>query len=584
MTHNNPPWPPEMDAEAAEFGYKLETEKYDGHVDNEGWVRWGSEWRMHRGNGMDAMQATVTVFKAIDAIRAGQQPEPTPPGPYDVPWLPEYAADAQVFIPSLENLYATQHPASTPEEPVDVDYVGYVRWSSDWRIHRANKLSADAAWQRVESDILRIWGVEVPTTHPDPLRGQLRTEGDQCFADDNGPKIVCVYHGGDLFALFCAGKIDTVRSVLAEVATAGYHVVRSWVCLNDNHDPENVWAGPDYTGVGPTHTPDYTGQLVAFAQLLDSFNLKWHMAAGGLDGMTTAQEEDMFTRWADAMAIAGADKWALVEAVNEARDTTDDEFDCSPAHLEHLINIVRSRHPQVLYTLTAYTGTEDPALLKPYQPSWVQLTYYHGYRGGHIDDKIRHRVSMALESGLGRLFWDGEPGGPWSERGLPHDPLTSVSAQDNDGEYDDESVAAMHLGSVIGHGATAFMCSTGVRHYISPTTFPGFTSMPRLLRMLPQDAQKGQTLHGGRSNSPIEATTNSHGHIGRADSLLLDDGRVVTVLYGEEPGRYEFKLRNGLVGHLVAPDSGASVEVNLAAGQYLALDLRWARVFIGRTQ
>jgi hypothetical protein len=420
--------------------------------------------------------------------------------------------------------------------------------------------------------------------HPDPLIGQLTTDGDRCYRDADGPRIVCVYHAGDLFALFCAGKVDTVREVLTEVSAAGYHVVRSWVCLNDQLDPHNVWAGPDYLGGGPTHTPDYTGQIVAFANLLHSFGLKFHMAAGGLDGMDTRQEEDMFMQWANAMELAGADKWALVEALNEARDTGDNDGDNTPEHLEHLINIVRDRHPQVLYTLTAYTGTEDPELLKPYQPDWVQFTYYHGYRGQQIDDKIRHRVSMALESGLGRLFWDGEPGGPWNARGIPDDPLTSVSAQENDHEYDHESVAAMHLGTVIGHGIPAFMCSTGVRHYIAPSSFPGFWSTPRILRLIPADAHTGETVHAGRANSPIEPTTNADGHLGRADSLLLPDGRVVSLFYGERPGRYEYRLRQGLVGHLIALDTAAPTAIDLQAGQSITLDLKWARLFIGRIQ
>lgn len=581
MTNPMPPWPPTMDAEADEYGYKLETEKYGGHVDDEGWTRWASEWRMFRGNGMNPLDATVAVFEEIDAIRAGQEPA-AHPGPYQVPWLPEYAEDAKVFIPQLRNLYATAHPASTPAAPVLVDYIGYVRWSSDWRIHRARGLSADAAWSRVRSDILSIWGV-VPDggTHPDPICGQLNTQGDACYVDMAGPRLVCGYHGGDLFALFCAGRVDTVRAVLSDVAAAGYHYVRSWVCLNDALDPGNVWAGPDYIGVGPTHTPDYPGQLVAFAQLLDSFGLKWHMAAGGLDGMTTEQEEGMFTAWADAMDEAGPEKWALVEALNEARDTGDGDGDNTPEHLEHLINIVRTRHPGVLYCLTSYTGTEDPALLGPYQPDWIQFTYYHGYRGGEIDDKIRHRVSMALESGLGRLFWDGEPGGPWNAQGIPGDPLTSVSAQENDGEYDDESVAAMHLGTIIGHGIPTFMSGTGVRQYCSPHEFPGFISTPRVIRMIPDDAATGETTHGGRSNSPIEATTNDDGYIGRADSLLLPDGRVVSLLYGERPGTYRYRVRQGLSGVLIHPGTAESTPVQLAAGETLVVDMTWARVFVG---
>ncbi|MGE0447755.1 MAG: hypothetical protein AB7P99_21200, partial [Vicinamibacterales bacterium] len=202
--------------------------------------------------------------------------------------------------------------------------------------------------------------------HPAPIVGQFGTDGDRCFRDDTGCRVVAVYHAGDMFALFAAGHVAEVREDLAAVAAAGYQIVRSWVALNDGGDPRNVWAGPRYLGVGPRLTPDYQAKLVAFARLLDEYGLKWHMAAGGLDAMTTAVEEAMFRTWADAMAEAGPDKWALVEACNECRDTSDRNGDNTPAHLERLISIVRARHPQVLYTLTAYTGTEDPRELGPY--------------------------------------------------------------------------------------------------------------------------------------------------------------------------------------------------------------------------
>jgi len=444
--------------------------------------------------------------------------------------------------------------------------------------------------------------------HPAPIVGQFRTDGDRCFADDTGCRVVAVYHAGDMFALFAAGQVVEVREDLAAVAAAGYQIVRSWVSLNDGADPRNVWAGPRYLGVGPRITPGYQGKLVAFARLLDEYGLKWHMAAGGIDAMTTAVEEAMFRTWADAMAEAGPEKWALVEACNECRDTSDRNGDNEPAHLERLISIVRARHPQVLYTLTAYTGTEDPRELGPYNGyrhlgdrndehrspimeyvpgspgSSHRFIYYHGYRGQEIDDKIRHRVSMALESGLGRLYWDGEPGGPWSAWGVATDRLTQVSAQDNDHEYDDESVTAMAMGSVIGRGVHAFMSSTGVRRYVSPTTFPGFATIPRLFQKIPQDAHTGILVHAGRANSPIEPTTNSEGHLGRADSLLLDGGRVVSLLYGERPGVYRFRLRQGLKGVLIHPGTAEETPIDLKAGETLAINMQWARVFVGRVQ
>jgi hypothetical protein len=179
MAYNNPPWTPNMDQEAVEFYNKLEAEKYDGHVDDIGNVRWSSEWRMHRGNGMNPLDATVAVFKSIDAIRAGQPPPQNPPGPYDVPWSPELDQECTPFCDNLRKLYQDYQER-------EVDETGWVRWSSDYRIHRANGLSPLAAWQKIEYEILDIWNVlpeagEAPT----PIIGQLLRRGN-LFAHEHG--------------------------------------------------------------------------------------------------------------------------------------------------------------------------------------------------------------------------------------------------------------------------------------------------------------------------------------------------------------------------------------------------------------
>ena len=180
MPYQNPPWPPEMDQEAVEFYNKLEEEKYDGHVDDIGTVRWSSEWRMHRGNGMNSLDATVAVFKSIDAIRAGQPPPQNPPGPYDTPWDPSLDAECTPFCNNLENLY--EEHQSRP-----VDETGWVRWSSDYRIARANGLSPALAWQKIQREIMNIWGIQPPVGEvtPKPIVGQLQRRGNT-FGDETG--------------------------------------------------------------------------------------------------------------------------------------------------------------------------------------------------------------------------------------------------------------------------------------------------------------------------------------------------------------------------------------------------------------
>jgi hypothetical protein len=436
--------------------------------------------------------------------------------------------------------------------------------------------------------------------HPDPIVGQLTTLGDRCYADNNGARIVSGYHGGDLFCLWASENpqaVAEVEGVLAKVAAAGHHLVRSWAMLNDAGDPANVWVGPFYTGVGPRITRRYTDKLVGFARLLGDYGLQWHMAPGGLDGMNTAVEESMFRCFADAMDEAGSEHWALVEACNEARDTTDRDGDNTPEHLTRLINIVRARHPQVLYALTSFTGTEDPDVLRPYNPSWTRMLYHHGYRGGSIDDKIRHPFSLALENGIRRLVWGGEECGPWSNQGVPGDPLTRVSAQDNGkrfpepgdlAQFDDESVSACGLARAHARGTGIFMCSTGVRQHADPATFPGFASLPALIRMLPKDTHTGTLVHGGRSSAIVAATTNPQGHIGRADQTILPDGRLTCLLYGDHDGTkgdetYRYQFRRGFEGTIVTPGSNQMHPVTVSAGATLDVSMRWARLLVGMT-
>ena len=154
---NAPPWTPDMDARSAAFLARLREENYDNSIDDLGLVRWPSDWRMHVGNGCGDEESFRRVSVNVDEIRAGLPQTTWPAGQYDVPWTPGLDVDATDFFDKLDNLYLTHQKRN-------VDDTGICRWSSDYRIARANGLSHDAAWRKIERDILGIWGKLPPVT------------------------------------------------------------------------------------------------------------------------------------------------------------------------------------------------------------------------------------------------------------------------------------------------------------------------------------------------------------------------------------------------------------------------------------
>jgi hypothetical protein len=248
MANSNAPWPPTLDREARMFGERLAKEKYDGAVDPLGWVRWSSEWRMHRANGRSVEEAWALVSAAIDAVRAGRPQAQTPPGEFDAPWPPVLDTDAPVFAVVLEDLYRTEHP----QAPQPVDALGWVRWSSDYRLHRANGLTHDAAWSRIANAIRGIWRVTVPiepTPRPDlpPHRvpaGGVRID-NRTFVDQLGPflgGVISYFHGVRTFAQNLP-RFDEDARTMAAAGADGARVISDlgWPVINGVN---KEWNGP----------------------------------------------------------------------------------------------------------------------------------------------------------------------------------------------------------------------------------------------------------------------------------------------------------------------------------------------------
>lgn len=375
------------------------------------------------------------------------------------------------------------------------------------------QLCKEELYRRID----RVAHPPAPGVHPDPLLG-LRY-GDRCFADANGPRLPVLLHAGDLIGQALVLGLDRVLPVLDLAAEAGYHGLRSWFVLPAapgnpfwGHRPAPRW--------NPLENP---GQFIAILQAAADRKLTWHLSAGGLDSLSNGQEDALFDLLATAIDQVGPQYFALVEACNEVRDTGDAD-DTEPAELERLVNRVRARHPQLLYSLSAYTGTEDREVLRAFTPGWCGHYYLHGYRGGRAHDKIRHLYSIGGEAPVvRRLGWQGEPFGPGR----------LVSAMDGHGELDAGVMQLAACMAAVARQAWTFMSGPGVILFDEPLeSMPGFRETPAAVRQLPQDLMRFDILgHGGDRfrGTRIHAAVDQW----RADFAIdPGTGRYVEVVYG----------------------------------------------------
>lgn len=244
---NAPPWTPQMDGESNEFlkpvaegGQQLPT-KYNDDIDDLGLTRWTTDWRVHRANGADAAEAWRRIAQNIDEIRAGQ-PTTAWSGPFDVPWPMNLDVDGPRFLQQcLRPTYLKD-----PGGPRPVDPVGLTRWTSDYRIHRANGMSHDSACRRVTNDIYKIWGLPPLDSGPNKNKivGVLRQSGWRT-QDDDGDKVVMMGHAMSLFALFVRDRAKARRQ--AEALMQRFGGWRSCDVLGywDRNRPVNGGPPPD---------------------------------------------------------------------------------------------------------------------------------------------------------------------------------------------------------------------------------------------------------------------------------------------------------------------------------------------------
>jgi hypothetical protein len=443
----------------------------------------------------------------------------------DQPDVPERLSLAHVGNDEvLELMLRDKNPADVnthPEVPPRHDQGGIIDLGFQYgaRIQagytKAQAFRECGHWLAVYYHVANPWAVHTGR-HPDPIVGQLRY-GHKCFADDTGPRNVCGIHLGDLIGQGLKFGLPHVAPALDKAAEAGYHFVRSWFNVPEHH----WWNNKPAKNWDPRENRQLFREILAYGSKL---GLTWHLASGGLSGMGDQDENEIFDEVGNAIGDVGPESIALFEACNEIGGTGDDN-DKNPRELARLIQRVKYRYPQMLYSLSAAAGAnEDRPAIEEYTLSWMQHYYYHTLRDGHIWDKLRHIYSMGYWGEHPAVRWLGWSGEPWGNGNM-------VSVTSHKEELNAGAMAMGAAMAAMARQAWAHMGGSSVILYDDPIEKEGFWETPEVVRRLPKDLSQFQTLSHSGSSQHFQRVWEARGNV-RGDYAIHSDGRMVGVVYG----------------------------------------------------
>jgi hypothetical protein len=353
----------------------------------------------------------------------------------------------------------------------------------------------------------------------DSIQGQLRIEAS-AFVDDAGLVLPILCHFGDALSRWTRGHQGDVAATLDDIASAGYHGIRFWSTLGLDNSGGGFWAGRQ---VGPTYTPDYWAHVEAFLTALRDRGLVCQLSQGDVRAVAIPDRRAFAYQMADVVNRVGTSVVALFEGANESRDTGEPDA----GRLAQFVSQFHERCPAPLCALSAYTGTEDMAILNDFSRSPANLYVVHSYRGGRFADKIRHIFSIVYEGKpQKRLGWNGEGPGFGD----------LVSAIDNKHEIDANVYSALAIMALITRQGYVWFSGPGV---ISDhpngerlQNMPGFREVPQVRALLPADVMRyGEIWHGGDDRPwSSRRAFRAVGEM-RADHVV-DGNRFVCLMYG----------------------------------------------------
>lgn len=388
------------------------------------------------------------------------------------------------------------------------------------------------AWETFESTIALVaGGGPVPEAPLDLVVGQLQIVSGGGFVESQRPALPILWHMGDVFSLVAHGKIGIAERIISNGRRAGFHGFRGWPTLGLDDRGGGFWAGRQ---VGPTYENIYGRGYDAWERVVtDVFHLAAdhglgiQISQGDVRPVAIPDRREYAERLGNLINRLDPRRVLLWEGANESRDTGEP----SAAALAQFALWFWQVCPAPLIGLSAYTGTEDVAILNDFSRYPADVFMCHGYRGGRWWDKVRHVFSLVYEGRPAkRLGWQGEPAGPghW------------VSAIDNKHELDDAWSQLMACMSLMTRQAFVWFSGPGV---ISDEPeriedMPGWNSVAHVRALLPSDLMwYSRLFHGGDTWRNVRVFR-AHEEV-RADHAMHDDGRFACLIYG--PGSLDLE-------------------------------------------
>lgn len=399
-----------------------------------------------------------------------------------------------------------------------------------------------------------------------PMAGRLRIDGG-CFRDDTGCVNPIYAHAGDLFSLYVR---DSGRALaeLDAVAGAGYHGLRVWSTLGCEGgrcgDESGYWFGRE---VGPGMTPDYWEHVERFFREVRGRGLRLVWSQGDIRALHPRLES--MARFAELdNAAGGVIDW--IDCGNEAYATGEPD----PRRLAECVRAYEAAGGRALKTLTdAPVHVSRGVSFDEYSLAPADAFDVHSYRGGHSWDKRYHAWNYTYEDPPRLAF------------GISSEPPGSgrlVSVVENEDELDDEAVALLALGSILGRQAYVWFSGEGVMIERGLSVEAGFVATPRAVALLPRDVMTYGTSHHSGGRWASLRVLESAGAV-RVDGRQHADGRFAYTIDGP-PGSYTLRVARGFAGQLCHPGTGACEDVERKAGESLDVEFTRGRLFVGRVK
>jgi hypothetical protein len=416
-----------------------------------------------------------------------------------------------------------------------------------------------------------------PPLHPDPIWGELRAvsslEERAHYADDEG-EILPV--GFTWFSALDQRRRDPAgfRRTLTAAAAAGYQFAR--VLFAVATPPGGYWDGHEITPADP----DYDELVAGLGRDFAAAGMQVFVSSGGLYDVFRGDLNacaDWSRRLGSLLARSGV-RVAWVD-VNESWQNWITGSTPAPADIDRYVTspFAETYGGDFIPLRSSQPGDEIAELFDAWSAG--RVIQKHGHRGFYEGDFV-----TAVRHARGIFYDEQSPDTvrvPRVKLGIESEPVgpgSSVSTLS-----DPEALALLAVANLIGGFAHVFHSGNGVRWWLGAVEDePGFVAVPSTPHFLPRDLHSAfnTITHGGLSASPF---TDGRGFPtdNRVDSVLSDDGRFVTLAYGNG-GHTALEARRAVEFTIYTPHTGEARPFRLQAGETLDLRYGAGRVAVGR--